>query len=99
MLKEKKLDYQHGCEEYIEKEKLYEMFEDMMKSLIVHRPEDPVQFLIDKLQKPQMMRIVMVGPPGSKRKEIALGLSTHFTEQGKKFDVISVGDLINRQII
>ena len=41
----------------------------------------------------------MVGPPGSKRKEIALGLSTHFTEQGKKFDVISVGDLINRQII
>ena len=53
MLKEKKLDYQHGCEEYIEKEKLYEMFEDMMKSLIVHRPEDPVQFLIDKLQKPQ----------------------------------------------
>ena len=31
MLKEKKLDYQRGCEEYIEKEKLYEMFEDMMK--------------------------------------------------------------------
>ena len=45
------------------------------------------------------MRIVMVGPPGSKRKEIALGLSTHFSELGKKFDVISVGDLINRQIM
>ena len=53
MLKEEKLQFQLSCEEYIEKEKLYEMFEDMMKQLIVHRPEDPVQFLIDKLQKPE----------------------------------------------
>ena len=55
MLKEKKLDFQRGCEEYIEKEKLYEMFEDMMKQLIVHRPEDPVQFLVDRLQKAEGM--------------------------------------------
>ena len=41
----------------------------------------------------------MVGPPGSKRKEIALGLSAHFTDQGKDFQCISVGDLITRQII
>jgi len=45
------------------------------------------------------MRIVLVGPPGSKRKEIALGLSAHYSEEGKDFQCISVGDLINRQII
>ena len=45
------------------------------------------------------MRIVLVGPPGSKRKEVALGLSAHFTEEGKDFQCISVGDLITRQII
>ena len=52
MLKEKKLDYQRGCEEYIEQKKLYETFEDMMKSLIMHKPKDPIKFLIDKLQSP-----------------------------------------------
>ena len=50
MLKEKKLDYQRGCEDYIEQTKLYETFEDMMKSLIMHKPKDPIKFLIDKLQ-------------------------------------------------
>jgi adenylate kinase len=39
---------------------------------------------------------VLVGPPGSKRKEIALGLSAHFSEEGKDFQCISVGDLITR---
>ena len=43
-------------------------------------------------------RIVLVGPPGSKRKEIALGLTAHFSEEGKEFNCISVGDLITRQI-
>ena len=28
-------------------------------------------------------RIVLVGPPGSKKKEIALGLTAHFSEEGK----------------
>ena len=39
-----------------------------------------------------------MGPPGSKRKEIALGLTAHFSEEGKEFNCISVGDLITRQI-
>ena len=47
-------------------------------------------------------RIVLVGPPGSKKKEIALGLTAHFSEEGKDqkkdFQCISVGDLITRQV-
>ena len=92
----------------------------MMRSLIINKPEDPVKFLIDKLDKPESKfkilavsffifaqffhliflatRIVLVGPPGSKRKEIALGLTAHFSEEGKDFQCISVGDLITRQI-
>ena len=53
MLKEKKIDFQRGCEEYIEEQGLYEVFEDMMRSLIINKPQDPVKFLIDKLEKPQ----------------------------------------------
>ena len=44
-------------------------------------------------------RIVLVGPPGSKRKEIALWLSETLVEEtGGKFECISVGDLINKEI-
>ena len=32
---------------------LYEIFEDMMRSLIINRPEDPVKFLMDKFEKPE----------------------------------------------
>ena len=53
MLKEKKIDFQRGCEEYIEEQGLYEIFEDMMRNLIINKPDDPVKFLIDKLEKPE----------------------------------------------
>lgn len=35
MLKEKKLEYQQTMEEYLEQQKLYELFETLMKSLVV----------------------------------------------------------------
>jgi len=38
-----------------------------------------------------------VGPPGSKRKEIALSLAEYLSENGN-FTCISVGDLINKEI-
>ena len=53
MLKEKKIDFQRSCEEYIEEQGMYEIFEDMMRSLIINKPEDPVKYLIDKLEKPE----------------------------------------------
>ena len=45
-----------------------------------------------------VQRIVLVGPPGSKRKEIALWLSETLGEDGGRFECISVGDLINKEI-
>ncbi len=58
MLKEKKIDFQRGCEEYIEEQGLYEIFEDMMRNLIINKPEDPVKFLIDKLEKPESKSLI-----------------------------------------
>ena len=53
MLKDKKLDYQRSLEEYLEDQKVYEIFEDMMKSLIMNKPKDPIKFLLDKLNSPE----------------------------------------------
>jgi len=49
LVKEKRLEYQRGLEEYIEEQKLYEMFESMMKGLIIDKPADPINYLIEKL--------------------------------------------------
>jgi adenylate kinase len=49
LVKEKRLEYQRGLEEYIEEQKLYEMFEGMMKGLIIDKPADPINYLIEKL--------------------------------------------------
>jgi hypothetical protein len=35
MLKDKKLDYQKDLEDYMEEHKVFEIFEDMMKGLII----------------------------------------------------------------
>ena len=53
MLKDKKLDFQRSLEEYLEEQKLYELFEGMMKSLIVDRPADPIDHLIQRLEQPE----------------------------------------------
>lgn len=50
LVKEKRLEFQKSLEEYIEEQKVYELFEGMMKGLIMDHPEDPVQYLINKLQ-------------------------------------------------
>jgi len=42
-------------------------------------------------------RFIIVGPPGSKRKEIALSLAEYLSEEGN-FTCISVGDLLNKEI-
>ena len=46
-------------------------------------------------------RLIIVGPPGSKRKEIALSLAEYLSEEGEgqtPFVCISVGDLLRKEI-
>lgn len=53
MDKERKLKYQHDVEKYLEENKIYHIFEDMLKALVIKKPEDPVEFLIKRLSEPE----------------------------------------------
>ena len=53
MLQDKKLEFQKQLEEYLEDQKVYDIFEDMMKSLIMTRPKDPLAYLVKKLTTPE----------------------------------------------
>ncbi len=46
MDKQQKLDFQRKVEDYLLKENVYDLFEDLVKTLIVKQPEDPISFLI-----------------------------------------------------
>jgi len=95
----KKASLQRQLEEYLEEQKVYELFDDMMKGLVQSRPKDPLQFLIKRLTTPENKRLIIVGPPGSKRKEIALSLGEYLSEERENpFVCISVGDLLRKEI-
>lgn len=80
----------------MEENELYDVFETMMKGLIINQPADPIPYLLDLLQKPETKRIFIMGPPGSKRKEHILTLAENFEDF--KYEAICVGDLLNKEI-
>ena len=49
MDKQQKLEYQNKIEGYLGKEHVYDLFEDLLKHLIIKQPDDPISFLIDRL--------------------------------------------------
>lgn len=89
----------------MEQEKVHDIFEDMMKSLIKDRPKNPIEFLIEKLTAPENKRIVLVLPPGLKQNKedamnVALMLNNHLKEDLgiDNISYISVSDLLMREI-
>ena len=42
-----------SIEQYLEDNQVYELFENMLKQLVISRPDDPLDFMIQKLTKPE----------------------------------------------
>ena len=51
MDKLQKFEYQQSIESFLEDNQVYELFENLLKQLVIHRPEQPLDFLIHKLSK------------------------------------------------
>ena len=80
-------------EEYLERNNIYNLFEDLTKELIIRQPSDCIEFLIEKLSEGEKKKIFVVGPPGSEVREICLQLSDYLG-----FNCVSVGDLLNKEV-
>ena len=52
MDKLQKFDYMQSIEQYLEENQVYELFEDLLKQLIVHQPEKPLEFLLQQIKSP-----------------------------------------------
>ncbi len=53
MDKLQKFEYMQSIDSYLEDNQVYELFENLLKQVVIHRPEKPMDFLIDKLSKPE----------------------------------------------
>lgn len=53
MNKAEKSEYIAGLEQELQSRNVYELFERLMRELIVYQPENPIDFLIDKLSTPE----------------------------------------------
>lgn len=53
MDKLQKHDFMNSIEQYLEQNQVYEIFEDLMKRLIVSRPEKPLEFIQEALSAPK----------------------------------------------
>jgi adenylate kinase len=51
MDKLQKLDYLTQIESYLEREEIYELMGDLLKEIIIHRPPQPLDFIIEKLKQ------------------------------------------------
>ena len=66
-----KLEYVHTMESYMEDNDVYELFEHLLKEILIDRPEAPIDYLIAKLENPRRRRLFLVGGSGPKRRLIA----------------------------
>ncbi|KAJ3158060.1 hypothetical protein HDU89_000443 [Geranomyces variabilis] len=48
---------------YADKHELFDLFETITARMVIERPDDVIQFLIEQLQKPETHNIVIIGPP------------------------------------
>ena len=51
--KEVKIQFRQELESYLEEEKVHDIFQEMMTCVIKERPDDPIDFLIKRLTRPE----------------------------------------------
>jgi hypothetical protein len=50
MDRNEKLQFQQSIENYFENQHIYDLFEKLLKELVVNKPTDPIDYLIKRLK-------------------------------------------------
>ncbi|XP_052525407.1 adenylate kinase 8 isoform X1 [Tympanuchus pallidicinctus] len=65
--------------DYAERQGLFRLLQNMLEELLIHKPEDPIQFMIEHLEQhnDDAPRIFILGPPASGKTTMAIRLCKH----------------------
>ena len=58
-------EFTESAAEYADRYGVYEIFESLLQELVIAKPEDPVTFLVDVLKQQKVLKVSVMGPPGS----------------------------------
>uniref|UniRef100_A0AAV2JF95 Adenylate kinase n=1 Tax=Knipowitschia caucasica TaxID=637954 RepID=A0AAV2JF95_KNICA len=62
---------------YAESHRIVELTQELVKGLLIERPEDPLQWLITELERPERQpRVLVLGPPAVGKSTVASRLAT-----------------------
>lgn len=63
------------AEDYLDRHNVYELFGDLLKQLVIHKPQDPFPFLLSLLQQPQhTLKVLVRASPGVSLHSVMRGL-------------------------
>ena len=88
-----KLEYEKGVEQYLDDNKVYDLFEKLFKELIINKPEDPIDYLIERLKRKDVKRIFITGYSGTHKKEISKSIANALG-----YECVCMDNLIQREI-
>lgn len=88
-----KLQYEKGIEQYFDQHKVYDLFEKLFKELVINKPENPVDYLIERLGRKESRRIFITGHSGTNRKNICLALGNSLD-----YPCLNMGQKLDREI-
>lgn len=53
MDKQQKFTYMEGIDEYLENNQVVELFEDLLKQIVMEKPDKPLEYLLKKIKANQ----------------------------------------------
>jgi len=72
-----KLEYEKTMEDYFHEHKVYDLIERLFEELIINKPENPIDYLIERLKRKTPKRIFITGYSGTSVKTISLALANN----------------------
>merc|ERR1719238_2394254 len=95
---------------YLEANEVYDLFDHLLKQLVVNQPGNPIKFLQEQLKSKPPLTVCLIGPPGISRSKYAGLLAAEFKVRhihvgqllkAKKElrDIVEAGELVQDDIV
>jgi len=88
-----KLEYEKTMEDYFHEHKVYDLIERLFEELIINKPENPIDYLIERLKRKTPKRIFITGYSGTSVKTISLALANNLG-----YTCLNISHLLEREI-
>ena len=93
MEKHQKFLYSEGIDQYLDKHQVFELFEDLLKQIVMEKPDRPLDYLLKKIKGNQVRRVFLMGAPAIDQSEVLSALGSEFG-----WKQISVGKVLKDHV-